>query len=129
MKSIIDIEVRNEKVINKNGELWQWDRGQKLRIFGTSLKHDAEIHFSLVEKEGVASVARAEYDNTLEALITDIPDVYLSQDRANSYKIFAFIYVKDEKRKSGQTKMKIILNVKARPKPKAYDNQEENGNS
>lgn len=102
--------------------LWQWDYGQVLRIQGLDLPTAVEIHFSLQEKGGEA-VTRV---GTTKDGVTDvaIPDSMLENNgSAVDYFIYAFIYLTDET--SGQTEYKISMQVKARPKPEAFDSPED----
>lgn len=102
--------------------LWQWDYGQVLRIQGLELPTAVEIHFSLQEKGGEA-VTRV---GTTKDGVTDvaIPDSMLENNNsAVDYFIYAFIYLTDET--SGQTEYKISMQVKARPKPEAFDTPED----
>ena len=123
MNNILNITFEEGKIIAKAGGLWQWDRGQKIRIFGTGIKQDAEMHLSLMEKGGNSVTLRGVYDSNLDALIADIPDRYLGQDSLIDYKLYAFIYVRSDE-SSAETVYKIILNIKARPKPEGYDDDE-----
>lgn len=102
--------------------LWQWDYGQVLRIQGLDLPTAVEIHFSLQEKGGEA-VTRV---GTTKDGVTDvtIPDSMLENNgSAVDYFIYAFAYITDET--SGQTEYKISMQVKARPKPEAFDTPED----
>lgn len=102
--------------------LWQWDYGQVLRIQGLDLPTAVEIHFSLQEKGGEA-VTRV---GTTKDGVTDvaIPDSMLENNGSVvDYFIYAFIYLTDET--SGQTEYKISMQVKARPKPEAFDSPED----
>ena len=102
--------------------LWKWDYGQVLRIQGLDLPTAVEIHFSLQEKGGEA-VTRV---GTAKDGVTDvaIPDSMLENNgSAVDYFIYAFIYLTDET--SGQTEYKISMQVKARPKPEAFDSPED----
>lgn len=102
--------------------LWQWDYGQVLRIQGLDLPTAVEVHFSLQEKGGEA-VTRV---GTTKDGVTDvtIPDSMLENNgNAVNYFIYAFIYLTDET--SGQTEYKISMQVKARPKPEAFDSPED----
>ena len=120
MNNILNINFEEGKIIAKVGGLWQWDKGQKIRVFGTGITQDAEIHFSLMEKGGSSVTLTGTYDSSLDALIADIPDRYLGQDSLIDYKLYAFIYVRSDE-SSAETIYKIIMTVKARPKPDGYD--------
>lgn len=102
--------------------LWQWDYGQILRIQGLDLPTAVEIHFSLRDKGGEA-VTRI---GTTKDGVTDvtIPDSMLENNSsAADYVIYAFVYLTDET--SGQTEYKICMQVKARPRPEAFDTPED----
>jgi len=73
-----------------------------------------------MEKGGSSVTLTGEYDSSLDALIADIPDKYLGQDGLIDYKLYAFIYVRSDA-VSAETVYKIIMTVKARPKPDGYD--------
>ena len=101
--------------------LWQYDYGQILRIKGFTLPTAVEIHFSLQEKGGGTETRVG----TTNDNVTDvaIPDAMLENNNtAEDYKIYAFVYVTDET--SGETEYKIVLSVKARPKPGGYGEKE-----
>lgn len=104
-------------------DLWQWDYGQKLRIQGLDLPTAVEIHFSLTEWSG-ESITRV--GNTVDG-VTDviIPDSMLENETAlqSTYNIYAFIYLTDDT--SGETVKKIVMEVKTRPKPEAFDAPED----
>lgn len=93
--------------------LWQWDYGQILRIQGLSLPTAVEIHFSL-QSTGGESVTRIGItkDGVTDVLI---PDAMLEAETSQNYDIYAFIYLTDEV--SGETRHRIRMPVKARPKP------------
>lgn len=93
--------------------IWQWDYGQILRIQGLTLPSAVEIDFSL-NNTGGESTPRIGVTNDG---VTDvvIPDRMLEKDTTQDYFAYAFIYLTDDV--SGQTEYKIILHVKARPKP------------
>lgn len=104
------------------GGLWQYDYGQSLRIQGLSLPTAVEIHFSLNETGG-ESMTRI---GVTKDGVTDvtIPDSMLEgSDSIKDYKIYAFIYLSDEK--SGETTHKIVMPVKSRPKPEAFNKPED----
>ena len=102
--------------------LWQYDYGQTLRIQGLTLPTAVEIHFSMRETGGEA-VTRV---GVTRDGVTDvvIPDSMLENDGAVSdYRIYAFIYLTDDR--SGETAYKIVMPVKSRPKPEAFDTPED----
>ena len=99
---------------SKYGVLIQYDYGQILRIQGLNLPAAVEIHFALQPKGGT-SVTRI---GTTKDGVTDvlIPDSMLeNDDTPNDYNIYAFVYITDAT--SGKTEYRIVLDVKARPKP------------
>lgn len=99
---------------SKYGVLRRYDYGQILRIQGLNLPAAVEIHFALQPKGGT-SVTRI---GTTKDGVTDvlIPDSMLeNDDTPNDYSIYAFVYITDAT--SGKTEYRIVLDVKARPKP------------
>lgn len=102
--------------------LWQWDYGQQLRIEGLHLPTAVEIHFALQEMGGEA-IPRV--GTTKDGVTTvTIPDSMLEGNRAawtaeKAYNIYAWIYLSDQK--SGETIKHITMQVKSRPKPKAFE--------
>ena len=99
---------------SKYGGLRRYDYGQILRIQGLNLPAAVEIHFALQPKGGT-SVTRI---GTTKDGVTDvlIPDSMLeNDDTPNDYSIYAFVYITDAT--SGKTEYRIVLDVKARPKP------------
>lgn len=99
---------------SKYGVLRQYDYGQILRIQGLNLPAAVEIHFALQPKGGTP-VTRI---GTTKDGVTDvlIPDSMLeNDDTPNDYSIYAFVYITDAT--SGKTEYRIVLDVKARPKP------------
>ena len=102
--------------------LWQWDYGQQLRIEGLHLPTAVEIHFALQETGGEA-IPRV--GTTKDGVTTvTIPDSMLEGNRAawtaeKAYNIYAWIYLSD--RTSGETIKRITMQVKSRPKPKAFE--------
>ena len=106
-------ELKQVHVLN----IWQWDYGQTLRIQGLNLPPAIEIHFSLQESDGEA-VRRIAISKDG---VTDvpIPDSMLEKDTSTDYKIFVFIYPSG--RETGETTHKIVLHIKARPRPEAFE--------
>lgn len=99
---------------SKYGGLRRYDYGQILRIQGLNLPAAVEIHFALQPKGGT-SVTRI---GTTKDGVTDvlIPDSMLeNDDTPKDYSIYAFVYITDAT--SGKTEYRIVLDVKARPKP------------
>ena len=102
--------------------LWQWDYGQQLRIEGLHLPTAVEIHFALQEMGGEA-IPRV--GTTKDGVTTvTIPDSMLEGNSTvwtaeKMYNIHAWIYLSDQK--SGETIKHITMQVKSRPKPKAFE--------
>ena len=102
--------------------LWQWDYGQQLRIEGLHLPTAVEIHFALQETGGEA-IPRV--GTTKDGVTTvTIPDSMLEGNRAawtaeKAYNIYAWVYLSDKL--SGETIKRITMQVKSRPKPKAFE--------
>lgn len=101
--------------------LWQWDYGQQLRIQGLHLPTAVEIHFALQETGG-ESISRVGVTKDGVTTVT-IPDSMLEGSSAawveKTYNIHAWIYLSD--RTSGETIKRITMQVKARPKPEAFE--------
>lgn len=100
----------------------QYDYGQVLRIQGLNLPTAVEIHFGLDETGGT-TVTRI---GTTKDGVTDviIPDSMLeNNDTDMNYSIYAFVYLADSS--SGKTTRRIKIQVKARPKPEAFDRPED----
>lgn len=112
----------NNQLVSYSLKTWQYDYGQVLRIQGLNLPTAVEIHFSLTEKGG-ESVTRV---GMTKDGVTDvvIPDSFLeNNDITQDYRIYAFIYLRDDA--SGQTEYKIPISVTSRPKPEAFDRPED----
>lgn len=103
--------------------LWQWDYGQILQISGTNIKEDIEVHFSLFERGGESIVLIGVYDDNKNILSTHIPGHLLAHQVNKDYNIYAFIYFNSGS--EGETVYKIVLPIKARPKPIDYDDKED----
>lgn len=106
--------------------LWQWDYGQQLRIEGLHLPTAVEIHFALQETGGEA-IPRVGTTKDGVTTIT-IPDSMLEGNRATwtadkAYNIYAWVYLSDKS--SGETIKRITMQVKSRPKPKAFEAPED----
>ena len=93
--------------------IWQWDYGQVLRIQGLTLPSAVEIDFSLTETGGESTPRIGVTEDGVTDVV--IPDFILEKDTTQDYCAYAFIYLTDDV--SGQTEYKIIMHVKARPKP------------
>ena len=98
--------------------LWQWDYGQQLRIEGLHLPTVVEIHFSLQEAGGEA-VPRVGVTKDGVTTVT-IPDSMLEGAGAvRDYQVYAWVYLSD--RTFDETTKQIMMKVKARSKPKAFE--------
>lgn len=116
---IVDFKDENYKRVTG---LWQWDYGQVLRIQGLNLPKAVEIHFSLQESGGEAKKRVGFTKDGVTDVV--IPDSLLENEESlGNYDIYAFIYLTDDT--SGQTEYKICMQVKARPKPEAFDKPED----
>ena len=106
--------------------LWQWDYGQQLRIEGLHLPTAVEIHFALQETGGEA-IPRV--GTTKDGVTTvTIPDSMLEGNSTvwtadKAYNIYAWVYLSDKS--SGETIKRITMQVKSRPKPKAFEAPED----
>lgn len=97
-------------------DVWQYDRGQILRIQGLALPAAVEIHFSLSDAGGEA-VTRIGItkDNVTDVII---PDSLLENNGiGQNYNIYAYIYLTEPG--SGETEYKITISVKSRPRPES----------
>ena len=99
--------------------LWQWDYGQILQVSGTGITENIEIHFSLSGVGGEAERLIAVYDDDTDTLNVHIPGHLLAHQTNKNYNIYAFIYFNSGS--EGETVYKIVLPIKARPKPINYD--------
>ena len=98
--------------------LWQWDYGQQLRIEGLHLPTVVEIHFSLQEAGGEA-VPRVGVTKDGVTTVT-IPDSMLvGAGAVRDDQVYAWVYLSD--RTFGETTKQIMMKVKARSKPKAFE--------
>lgn len=112
MDNIIKANIRSQSTFTRS--VWQYDYGQILQITGAELPPAVEVQFALAEKSGetITRVATTT-DGVTEV---QIPNELLKWDGCmGDYYIYAFVYVSDEK--SGNTKYKISIAVKKRPKP------------
>ena len=94
---------------------WQYDYGQRLYIHGLELPEVVEIGFSLTETGGMDYPRFAmTKDGVTEVAIPD--EMMEGNDVESDYRIYAFVFVEDEKQESGQTVKSIEIRVKSRPK-------------
>lgn len=97
--------------------LWQWDRGQTLKICGLDFQNKTmEVHFAIAGSETAKTVIGEVKENHI---LAKIPDTLLKNGR----NIWAFLYLADTK--SGQTIRQIECVVNKRPKPEDYEEPEE----
>lgn len=111
-----------ENTYTKIGGAWQYDYGQVLRLQKARLPTCVEVHFSYDEKCGEAITRIA----TTKDGVTDvvIPDSMLeNNDTEDDYKIYAFVYLSNPE--GGETEYKIAISVKSRPRPEAFEKQED----
>ena len=103
----------NDYTYARTTSLWQYDYGQILQIEGITLPATFEVHFSDQDREGESLIQIGSVkDKTAQV---QIPDNFLRKAAGDNYSIYAFIYLTDDE--SGETKYKITIPVRARPKP------------
>lgn len=126
MNNAIKANIKSQDQTTFTRSVWQYDYGQILQITGAELPPAVEVQFSLNEKSGetITRVATTT-DGVTEV---QIPNELLKRDGCKGdYFIYAYIFVSDEK--SGNTKYKIAIAVKKRPKPeKPTDEPEQEEN-
>ena len=93
--------------------LWQYDYGAKLILEGLELPVAAEIHFASMERGGESETRIGVTADGITEV--KIPDALLEMAKTQDYNLYAFVYLDDGK--SGQTEYKILMTVRARPKP------------
>lgn len=114
MDNVIKANIKMQNTTTYTCSVWQYDYGQILQITGAELPQAVEVQFSLDEKSGetITRVATTT-DGVTEV---QIPNELLKRDGCKGdYFIYAYIFVSDEK--SGNTKYKIAIAVRKRPKP------------
>ena len=112
----------NNQLVSYSLKTWQYDYGQILRIEGLNLPTAIEIHFALTEKGGEAVTRIGMTKDGVTDVV--IPDRFLeNNDVTQDYRIYAFIYLRDDT--SGQTEYKIPISVTSRPKPEAFNRPED----
>ncbi len=127
MNNIVVAKFTGEKYINVY-DVYQWDYGQILRIEGLKLPKMVEVHFSLEETSGEALVRIGTRIGTTKDGVTDVtvPDGMLENEGVTgTYKIYAWVYIRDAD--SGSTEYKVTIHVKTRSKPEipgGGDNQD-----
>lgn len=95
------------------GSLWQYDYGTVLHLTGLELPAAVEIHFATVERGGESETRIGITADGITEV--KIPDALLELAKTQDYSLYAFVYLDDGK--SGQTEYKILMTVRARPKP------------
>ena len=95
------------------GSLWQYDYGTVLHLTGPELPAAVEIHFATVERGGESETRIGVTADGITEV--KIPDALLEMAKTQDYNLYAFVYLDDGK--SGQTEYKILMTVRARPKP------------
>lgn len=95
------------------GSLWQYDYGTVLHLTGLELPAAVEIHFATVERAGESETRIGVTADGITEV--KIPDALLEMAKTQDYSLYAFVYLDDGK--SGQTEYKILMTVRARPKP------------
>ena len=108
------VEFTRNNRFAKCGGIYQYDRGQILRIKGLDLPKAVEVQFAYTESGGSAETR---VGMTVDG-VTDvqIPNEMLKNNRATrDYNIWAFVYVIDGD--SGNTVYKMRLEVTSRPAP------------
>ncbi len=116
MNNAIKANIKSQDQTTFTRSVWQYDYGQILQITGAELPPAVEVQFSLYEKSGetITRVATTT-DGVTEV---QIPNELLKREGCKGdYFIYAYIFVSDEK--SGNTKYKIAIAVKKRPKRKS----------
>ena len=114
MDNIIKANIKMQNTTTYTCSVWQYDYGQILQITGAELPPAVEVQFSLYENSG-ETITRV---GTTTDGVTEvkIPNELLKREECKrDYFIYAYIFVSDEK--SGNTKYKIAIAVKKRPKP------------
>ena len=114
MDNIIKANIKMQNTTTYTCSVWQYDYGQILQITGAELPQAVEVQFSLDEKSGETITRVATTTNGVTEV--QIPNELLKREGCKGdYFIYAYIFVSDEK--SGNTKYKIAIAVKKRPKP------------
>lgn len=98
--------------------LTQWDYGQCLKICGTEIEQETEVHFGLLgERETIVQIA--EYiDGNLEV---DIPNKLLEDGRS----ILAYLYISNGI--DGKTVRTVSMPVERRARPEDFVNHDNIG--
>lgn len=104
MSNILKVKFCKDTLVHAN-PLYQYDYGQKIKIFGLNLPAYYEVHFSNYER-GDATVILASSDEF------EIPDMYLQSGR--DVYIWIYLHTGDN---DGETEYQIIIPVIKRAKP------------
>ena len=104
---------REGECYSRTSGVWQYDYGQILQIEGITLPATFEVHFSDQDREGESLIRIGAVKGKTAQV--QIPDSFLRKVAGDNYSIYAFIYLTDTE--SGETKYKITIPVRARPKP------------
>ena len=104
MSNILKVKFCKDTLIHTN-PLYQYDYGQKIKIFGLNLPAYYEVHFSNYER-GDATVVLASSDEF------EIPDMYLQSGR--DVYVWIYLHAGDS---DGETEYQIIIPVIKRAKP------------
>ena len=123
--------------------LWQWDFGEVLRIKNIDNSQlSTEVHFSLKDSDTDSLLAvgvtkdvtytstvintdgnEMTSSETVTVMDVTIPKNMLWNDIKKDYNIYAYIYLSNEE--TGESVKKIIMPVKARPKPSYVSSAED----
>ena len=104
----IDVKFGNGQTIQTVPEVYQYDHGQKLHIYGFSSDDITQIQYSHTGLSNVITVIPTQEEDRITA---DIPDVLLMQSK----EIQCYVYV--EKDVSGITVYEIHIPIHPRAKP------------
>lgn len=113
---IVEVKFEEGRESAKDFSLKQWSYGHVLQITGLTIPDgDVEVHFSLTENNGSATVHIGIVKDNV--ITVDIPDYLLAKENTNqpTYDAWAWIYLTDEE--SGRTVRKITFTVETRAKP------------
>ena len=104
MSNILKVKFGKETQI-VSSPLYQYDYGQKVRIFGLNLPAHYEVHFSNYERGDATTVLASSNE-------FDIPDIYLQSGRD----VYVWIYL-HAGNNDGETEYQITIPVIKRAKP------------
>lgn len=112
MSNILKVKFGKETQI-VSSPLYQYDYGQKVRIFGLNLPAHYEVHFSNYERGDATTVLASSNE-------FDIPDMYLQSGRD----VYVWIYL-HAGNNDGETEYQITIPIIKRAKPTDEDPTEE----